>query len=309
MRRLHFGLLGAGLPVLALSLFLAGCGGGDNKSSSDKPSGDSTTTTDTGKSTKGELKAIEPGKGVIKGKVTVKGTVDESVIKRMNTELMELINKNTNKDFCLTGSPAEKEQQGYRIDEKGNVANVFVWIAPADKNTYFKIDKPEDFAKEVEIDQPHCAFIPHVAVLFPEYHDPANPTKMKKTDQKVVVKNTAPQAHNTNYKTASGKIPGDNQQLKPGESLQLKSIIAVNEPIIISCQIHGWMDAYLRAFDHPYATTTKPDGTFEIINVPTGVKLKVFAWHEKAGDLAGKTGTEIEVKDEPLTKDFQLEVK
>jgi hypothetical protein len=302
-------MLGAGLPVLALSLVLAGCGGGDNKTSSDKPSGDSSTTTDKDKSAKGgDWKALEAGKGVIKGKVTVKGTADPKFIAGMNQELMELINKNTNKDFCLSGSEAEKQQQSYIIDDKGNVANVFVWIAPADKTTYFKIDKPEEFAKEVEIDQPHCAFIPHVAVLFPEYRDPTNPKKLKATNQKVIVRNTAPQSHNTKWGDGN-KNQGDNKILAPKETMELSGIVVANDPIKLTCNIHGWMDAYLRSFDHPYATTTKPDGTFEIKGVPTGAKLKIFAWHEKAGDLAGKAGQEIEVKDEPLTKDFQLEVK
>ena len=131
---------------------------------------------------------------------------------------------------------------------------------------------------------------------------------MKKTGQKVIVRNTATQSHNTNYKDASGKVPGDNQILKPKDVMELKGIVPVSDAIKLTCNIHGWMDGYIRAFDHPYATTTKPDGSFEIKGVPTGVPLKIFVWHERAGDLAGKDGQAIEVKDE-LTKDFKMKVE
>ena len=103
MRRYHLGFLAATLPVLALSLFLAGCGGGDktdntnNNTTTDKKADDS-------KVAKVEWKGLEPGKGVLKGTVTVDGKVNADVIGKMNTEITEQINKNANKDFCLTGS-------------------------------------------------------------------------------------------------------------------------------------------------------------------------------------------------------------
>ena len=81
------------------------------------------------------------------------------------------------------------------------------------------------------------------------------------------------------------------------------------EPVRLKCNIHGWMEGYVWSFDHPYAAVTKPDGTYKIEGVPTGVKMKIVVWHEKAGFFNNK-GEEIEVKaDAPLTKDFQLEPK
>ena len=59
-------------------------------------------------------------------------------------------------------------------------------------------------------------------------------------------------------------------------------------------------------FDHPYAAVTKEDGTFEIKNVPTDVKLKVVAWHEGPGK-------NFYDKDETVkkgeTKELDLKVK
>ena len=52
------------------------------------------------------------------------------------------------------------------------VGNVFVWIVP-EAGSYFEV--PDDqLAKfkdaQVVVSQPHCAFLPHAAVLFPSYY-------------------------------------------------------------------------------------------------------------------------------------------
>jgi hypothetical protein len=148
--------------------------------------------------------------------------------------------------------------------------------------------------------------MPHVAVLFPEYHNPKKPSELLPTGQKVTAKNTAQKSHNTNYSGGSD-VPGQNKLLEPGASLPINTV-ATDHPIEISCNIHPWMSATLRAFDHPFATVTKEDGTYEIKNVPTGVKLKIFAWHEKAGPLNGTAGQEVEFKKGDNTQDFTLEV-
>jgi hypothetical protein len=61
------------------------------------------------------------------------------------------------------------------------------------------------------------------------------------------------------------------------------------------------MRAYARAFRHPYAAVTrvgKDDkdpayGTYEIKDAPLGVKVRVIAWHESLGYLAGARGKRV----------------
>src|SRR2546423_504832 len=48
------------------------------------------------------------------------------------------------------------------------------------------------------LDQPHCAFIPHVEVLYPDYYDP-QVKKIVPTGQKFVIANSAPVTHNVNW--------------------------------------------------------------------------------------------------------------
>jgi hypothetical protein len=308
MLRLHWGLLVACLPVGALCVALAGCGGGTTPAAGEDKRTDSSKESKPGETTK--INWIPGGKGVITGKVTLKGNKPD--VDKLNTELKAQIDMNTNKDFCLMGKGAEVEQQSWRINDKGEVENVVVWLMPTEKTTYFKIEDPEKYPREVAIDQPHCAFIPHCFVAFPKYHDPADAKgKLKPTGQKVIVHNSSTVSHNTKYRNDSETIPGDNPTLPPGGQHEVAGLIpSYQEPVRFECKIHGWMNAYLWSFDHPYAAVTKPDGTYKIEGVPTGVKMKIVAWHEKASWLNTKNGQDIEAKEgADTTKDFQLEAK
>src|SRR5262249_19580255 len=157
--------------------------------------------------------------------------------------------------------------------------NVFVWLAPPDGH-YFKVgDAEKKSAKDVEIDQPHCAFIPHAAVAFTHYYDGK---ALQITGQKVLFKNSSKSPHNTNYKGVS--FPGRNKTLAPGDApLVADDMKPEKGEIIVSCEIHTWMRAFIRDFDHPYAAVTDENGNFEIQSVPTGVPVQLVTWHEKGG--------------------------
>jgi hypothetical protein len=159
-----------------------------------------------------------------------------------------------------------------------------------------------------------------------------DPTTKKKvsTGQTFVVKNDATTSHNTKIDggTANGQ---KNETLKPGMDMVLKDVKSSREPIAISCNIHGWMSAHARAYDHPYAAVTlghdpkvkdhkaenfflpKSDpryGTYEIKNVPAGAKVKILAWHPKVGYLGdGAKGKVIDLAAGDNEQNFELEVK
>jgi hypothetical protein len=319
MRRIHLAFFGVMTPALLMSLALVGC-----NSSTSPPAATGGGTTETPKTTTVEWKAIEPGKAVLKGKATAGGGRPDALIKKAEEERLSAINAKADaKDFCLTGmhegktakplTELEKEQQGYRVDAKGDVENVVVWIEPVDqKSTYFKIDPAKKtWPDKVTVDQPHCAFLPHVSILFPAYRDvdPKDPkkTKIVETGQKVEVINNAPVAHNTKWGN-DGDISGGNQNLSPGQPYPLEITKSSKDPVKLACNIHGWMDAYIWALDTPYAAKTGEDGTYEIKGLPTG-KFKIFAWHEKADNghyLTSPKGDDIEIKDETTTKDFSV---
>ncbi|MGJ7914315.1 methylamine utilization protein [Massilia sp. LXY-6] len=75
---------------------------------------------------------------------------------------------------------------------------------------------------------------------------------------------------------------------KPGQP------IAFDKPgeVVIGCNIHDWMEAYVLVVESPYFGKTGPDGQVRIANVPAG-RYRLQLWHplQKARVPAG----EIEV--------------
>ncbi|HEY7157399.1 MAG TPA: hypothetical protein VH575_25820 [Gemmataceae bacterium] len=326
MRRLQLGLAMVALPVFALSLFVAGCGKDEKKSESD----DVGDVKKDDKSAKTELKVMEPKGGVLKGKITVKSMPDVAAdTKVIETGIAELKDQ-SQKDVCLMGSETEKTGQHFRVGDNKNLGNVFVWVKP-DTGYFFKVDDKqlkEAKEKKVFLDQPHCAFIPHCAILFSEYHpDHKNPKKAERTGQTFEIHNSAPISHNTNY-TGGGRNPSGNPIIPAGTNLDEAKVghfkPQASEPVTFKCNIHGWMDAYLWVLDTPYYAISLSDtldkankveksdekfGTYEIKNLPVG-KVRVFAWHERGNWLTSNKGDVVEIKEgEPFVKDFEMEVK
>jgi len=257
---------------------------------------------------KGAMTELESkGWGTLKGKVTLDGK--PANLAEMTKNILDQMAKK-DKDCCLSDKApaADKEQQTWRIGKDGGLGNVFVWLAPP-KDKFFKVDTgKKTWAEEVVLDQPYCAFEPHAFVLFPGMVDPANPKKLKDSGQKFVIKNSAPINHNTNWK-GGPENPGDNKILPAGGKLTV-DLVPEPKEVTFKCDIHSWMNAIARVYDHPYATVSKDDGTFEIKNVPAGVPVKVVAWHEAAGYLTSPEGEEITFQDgKDTTKDFKATAK
>jgi hypothetical protein len=79
-------------------------------------------------------------------------------------------------------------------------------------------------------------------------------------------------------------------------------------PIRLRCNVHWWMEARVGAFEHPFAVVTSADGSYEIKGGPAG-KVRVIAWHERAGYLSGARGEEIELQAGTNTKDFKVRAR
>ncbi len=249
----------------------------------------------------------------LQGKVVLAGPKPD--LKRLNADLLAAIKaKRDDAAYCLKCPEDQKTAQEWRIGDTNGVGNVFVWIEPATRTQVFKIDEKQlkEVPKVVTMGQPFCAFVPHCVILFPKYRDPNNPRKRIETGQKFVVMNDARIAHNVKM-DGGVENPALKVTLAPKTFYEPQVFEPSREPITIRCNIHPWMSAYARAFDHPYATLSVVGkgpkdpkyGTYEIRGVPAG-KVRVIAWHEKAGYLNGARGEEIELKAGANTKDFKL---
>ena len=294
MRYLHLTILSS--LVVALALLGVGCGGGPTGAG---PSGDADKG---GETPKGELKpVVAEGRGTLKGTVVVAGLTPEILEKAKAAHKKALEEAKQDKEHCLQNDPG---QQTWVVGAGDGLANVFVWVAPPDGH-YFNLDEKDRDVKalgieEVSIDQPHCAFIPRAVVLFPSYYDPQT-KKQVPTGQKFTVKNSGTLNHNTNWQSAPPNR-GDNKTVPPNSNLPIPAFRPAPREITFACNIHPWMRAYARVYDHPFATVTDKDGKFEIKNVPAGAELRLMYWHESMKEPK-------ELKKITLKKDETLEEK
>ena len=240
------------------------------------------------------------GWGTLKGIATYDGV--PPVPRDLTPEMM----KHNDKACCLAGKGLELVEQTWVVNKKNaGVANVVVYLKPA-PDTYFKIKDEMKTRKEVvTIDQPHCAFIPHVVALNPVYFDGK---EHKATGQVFKVLNSAPVVHNFRILGDPSINPGFNQNMPP-KAEQALDLKPQRLPLLVNCDFHKWMSAKVWVFDHPYYAITREDGTYEIPNVPTGVPLSVHAWHEGMGYVVGgKNGIPATLKDGLNVQDFKLKI-
>jgi hypothetical protein len=275
-----------------------------------------------------EGRAPAPERHMLTGTIKLKG--DSPDLDALNKRLLEEMKKK-DIDSCLKCGDSEKTQQTYRLGGRDNrqVGNVFVWIVP-DTGSFFPISEKqleEARKREVVLRQPHCAFIPHCMFLFSQYHpDPRKPRMAKPTGQVLKIVNDAEIAHNINY-SGGPRNPAGNIIL-PGKARphQVENWVAEMMVVNFKCNIHPWMNAYMRVVDTPYYAISLSDtldgkdkaakdspkfGTYEIKEPPAG-KVRILAWHEAFGYLNknGGKGEVIELKAGGTTrKDFELTAK
>jgi hypothetical protein len=241
-------------------------------------------------------------RATLRGKVRFTGPKPD--LAALDKALEEEIDRSRDGDYVRKGGKEATAQQTWKIDEKGGLANVFVWLNPPD-GCCFKIDQQvldhKTWPDEVVIDQPFCTFTPHAVVLFPSYYSG------KATGQKVKFRNSARVAQAVGW--GSSRVnPGSSWVLLQGQELEA-AFQPDDEVIQLRDSIHPWEVAYLQAFDHPFAAVSGPDGSFEIKNAPAGVELTVVAWHEAAGYLTPRKGEKVKLSSGENVKDFTARQK
>lgn len=309
------------IPAMAVLVASAGCGGGDTEKP--KGGGASSTTggatvTSGGESKKAASSAKQElastGSGTIKGHVLYDGDPPKPAQLKMEKDT----------DHCMKGPKSDTTDPAWRVGGNKGVGNVVVWLQ-APKSTYFKIPDAEKERKDtVLVQQPFCAFEPHVFAVYPSYYDP-KAGKQTRTGQGFKVTNTAPIPHNTNLTFSDPLVNnmGGNNLIpaKSGDKVnelkfevwpcKEKDFGKVQE-VKFTCNVHAWMYAYGKIFDHPYfAVTTggkdddKDPGTFEIKNAPAGAEVELVYWHESM--KGPKVVKKITLKDgETLTEDIKI---
>jgi hypothetical protein len=215
-------------------------------------------------------------------------------------ELPPQKNANVNKDeqHCLSKGAIPDESWVINKANKG-IRWAFVWLAPEPGQPRLPVHGDLQLVKnkEVTIDQPCCRFEPHALAL--------------REGQELIVKNSAPVAHNVNWSGVSLKNAGGNVIVPAGKSFSIKGLAADKFPVKIACNIHQWMSGWVRIFDNPYYAVTDADGNFEIKLAPAG-KCRIFVWQESVGyrgGAAGRNGSTIDIKPGGVTELGKLDIK
>lgn len=121
---------------------------------------------------------------------------------------------------------------------------------------------------ELAFDQKDCIFLSHLYVA--------------RSTQTIVIKNSDNVGHNTSINPSPGsKAQAFNELLPALGQTTYKPMGESTIPNPVSCSIHPWMSALILTRNNPYYAVTKPDGTFEIKNVPAGVELEFAVWQQK----------------------------
>jgi hypothetical protein len=237
--------------------------------------------------------SAEEGWGTIKGQVVWAGDVPAPKNKDVTAD----------QKHCLGKGPIPDEEFVINKDNKG-VRWVFVWLMPVPPAAGGAKPEPlpihpalkEIKEKEAVLDQPCCKFEPHALAL--------------RQGQTLVIKNSAPVNHNSNLQGGSTN-PSFNPLIPAGGEFVVKDLVASTSVIPVSCNIHPWMSAKIRVFDHPYFAITDADGKFDIKDAPAG-DFRLIIWHEGVGWVSKSPklgGDPVTIKKDGVTDLGKMEMK
>jgi len=174
-------------------------------------------------------------------------------------------------DVCAPGGKTVLSEELVVDSATQGIKDVLIYLAnpgkfPVGDAKWEHADYLANATATLEYDQKNCVFLNHMFAM--------------RSKQKAKVLNSDPVGHNTNIQ-ATGKAAQINATIPSGSSTTYEPGGESPEPFSVSCAIHPWMSARMIVRDSPYFAVTKPDGSFEIANVPAGVPLEFRVWQER----------------------------
>ena len=114
------------------------------------------------------------------------------------------------------------------------------------------------------LDNNRCRFVPHVSVLT--------------VGGTIEVVNSDPILH-----TVHLYGPMEVNIALPLKAMRVPRRVDAAGMIVVKCDVHGWMQSFVRVDAHPFHAVTDAAGSFRINGLPAG-EFVLHAWHEKLGD-------------------------
>lgn len=146
----------------------------------------------------------------------------------------------------------------------GHLANVYVYLKTGAPASHSAPGTPA-----VVLDQHGCRYTPHVVAV--------------QQGGSVDFRNSDPTMHNVHTTPAVGGNPAIDVSQGPGSGGQIRQFENPETMLVVGCNNHPWMRAYINVAPNPYFAVSTTDGSFSIANVPPGT-YTVAAVHEKLGE-------------------------
>ena len=122
---------------------------------------------------------------------------------------------------------------------------------------------PELKADRLVMDNVECRFSPHAAVL-------TVGSTLEALNSDMVL-------HTTHLYG-----PIESNIALPFQGSRVDKVLENPGMIIVKCDVHGWMQAFVRVDPHPFHAVSDAEGRFRIGGIPPG-DYALEAWHEKLG--------------------------
>ncbi len=204
------------------------------------------------------LLLLLPARADVTGTVTIKGTPnskDETFYARANG--------------C--GESPVRHTENWKIGPKGELADVVVWIVAPKIPSPINLSSPPP--PPVSIKQIGCRYVPHVIAV--------------QAGVPFAIINGDPTLHNIRAKIydPATQAPGADV-FNFGQTFQgQKDERQFDAPGIytLQCDVHAWMQAWVRAIDNPCFDVTDADGKFRVREgeILADDDYKIDAWHPK----------------------------
>ena len=179
--------------------------------------------------------------------------------------VMLTVDKDTN--VCAPGGKPVYDDDFVFDETTKGIANVVIYVEKCPEEWVHESAKPGDDSV-VEFDQEKCIFLTRMVAM--------------QTSQKLRAGNSDPVGHNL-------KVASFNQTIPSGGFAIYQPLKEMRAPEEMACSIHPWMKAWMFTRDNGYFAVSKEDGSFELPNLPAGVKLDFRVWQERSKAVTGAT--------------------
>jgi hypothetical protein len=114
--------------------------------------------------------------------------------------------------------------------------------------------------------------------------------------QNLIINNSAPVHSNACWSGVGPKSQSGNVLIPLQNTHVIRNLKAHRMVLSMRDNIHPWMKAWIKVFDHPYFAVTNADGAFKIPKAPAG-KYRLITWQESTGwGPGGKAGLPVTIQ-------------